>query len=72
MLWLTQHPRKHLPKTAPSVGWAYAAIARLGGFLDTKGTGRAGWQTMWRGWDELESRTEGFKLTRLAMKAGQK
>jgi len=71
VLWLTRHPRKRLPTAPPSVAWAYDAIARLGGFLDTKRTGRAGWQTLWKGWDELTSRVEGFRVAMRMREAGQ-
>ena len=28
-------------------------VARLGGFLDRKGDGEPGWQTIWHGWEKL-------------------
>jgi hypothetical protein len=48
LLWLS---REHtpLPKSAPSLRWACLALARLGGFTDTKRTGRPGWDALWHG-----------------------
>ena len=30
-------------------------VARLGGFLNRKSDGEPGWQTLWRGWEKLQS-----------------
>jgi hypothetical protein len=38
--------------------------ARLGGFLARKGDGDPGWQTLWHGWQQLETITIGFDLAR--------
>jgi hypothetical protein len=46
-LWLTT--QKGPPATPPSARWACLAVARLGGFIDTKRTGRSGWEALWRG-----------------------
>lgn len=53
---------KPLPATPPSLQWAGLAVAKLGGFTDTKRTGRPGWDTLWRGWLRLQERVEGFLL----------
>lgn len=58
-LWLAQETAP-LPHTPPSLRWAYENIARLGGWHDSKRTGRVGWQTLWNGWFILQARTEGF------------
>jgi hypothetical protein len=50
--------RSKLPEHPPTVRWAYYGIARMGGWIDTKGTGRVGWQTMWLGWQRLEERVD--------------
>ena len=63
VLWLTNRD-KPVPKQAPSLRWASQAIAKLGGFTDTKRTGRPGWDTLWRGWARLQERVEGFRLAR--------
>lgn len=62
VLWISTERSKPSPQ-APSMAWAYRAIARLGGFTDTKRTGRAGWATIWRGWDRLQERLEGYQLS---------
>ncbi|RYF46159.1 MAG: IS4 family transposase [Cytophagaceae bacterium] len=43
---------------------AYEAIGRLGGFADTKGTGRIGTSTMWRGWMRFQDRFIGWQMAR--------
>lgn len=60
VLWVTME-RSKPPRKVPNQEWAYYAIAKLGGWLDTKRTGRVGWDTMWRGWFRLAERVEGFK-----------
>ena len=54
------------PSMAPSIRWACLAVAKLGGFTDTKRTGRPGWDTMWHGWFRLQERLEGYRMTKLA------
>jgi hypothetical protein len=55
-------PGRPVPKRPPTIGWATLAIARLGGWRDTKQTGRIGWQALWRGWSKLEDLVEGWCL----------
>lgn len=69
-LWLSllkKGQQKPLPPEPPSIMWAYYGIAQLGGFLDTKRTGRVGWQTIWKGWARLADRTEAFELALVAV-----
>ena len=51
---------------APAQGWTnrnfVRALARLGGFLGRTGDGEPGWQTIWRGWQVLHERVQGFML----------
>src|SRR5260363_21670 len=55
VLWTsTEHDRR--PTSPPTLGWAYLALAKLGGFTDTKRTGRPGWDTLWHGWFRLLER----------------
>jgi len=61
VLWLTTE-KKPLPKTPPTLRWAYERVAKLGGFIDTKRTGRAGWEAMWTGWFLLQERVRGYRL----------
>lgn len=63
VLWITRE-RSRPPKRAPSLRWAYEAIARLGGWMDTKQTGRASWQTIWHGWFRLQERVDTYLSTR--------
>lgn len=53
MLWVSIEKKKPLPAKAPSLQWAYRALARLGHWSDTKRTGRASWEVLWRGWQRL-------------------
>ena len=53
-----------LPKRPPDLAWAWRALATLGGFMDTKRTGRPGWDTLWRGWQTLQERLTGWRLAR--------
>lgn len=41
------------------------AIARLGGYLDRKGDGPPGWQTLWKGWMRVMDVLEGVHLAAL-------
>lgn len=60
VLWVTQEGTA-VPAQVPSKRWAYKAIANLGGWTDTKRTGRAGWQAMWNGWFRLQERVHGYQ-----------
>jgi hypothetical protein len=51
--------KKSLPKIIPSAAWAYRAIAKLGGWNDSKRSGKAAWSTIWKGWFRLKERLEG-------------
>lgn len=63
VLWLSTEPNKQLPKKAPPASWAFYAVAKLGGFSDTKRTGRVGWDTIWHGWFRLQERLQGYQLS---------
>jgi hypothetical protein len=65
VLWVSTQ-RSTPPSTAPSIRWACLAVAKLGGFTDTKRTGRPGWGTMWHGWFRLQERLEGYQMSKLA------
>lgn len=53
-----------------SLQWAYMAIARLGGFMDSKRTGIASWGTLWEGWQTLQSKLDGFIAAKEMMALG--
>lgn len=52
--------KKEYPKSIPSAAWAYKAIAKLGGWNDSKRTGKAAWATVWKGFFRLRERVEGY------------
>jgi hypothetical protein len=62
ILWRSIEKRKKLPSQPPSLGWVYQAIAKLGGWANTKRTGKACWSTIWKGWFRLSERVEGHEL----------
>lgn len=61
VLWKTVE-KKELPADTPSAAWAYKTIAKLGGWNDSKKTGKASWSAIWDGWFRLSERVEGFRL----------
>jgi hypothetical protein len=61
-LWLSVEKGQPLPQERPTVAWAFYALARLGGWYDTKRTGRVGWEAMWEGWFRLRERLLGWRL----------
>jgi hypothetical protein len=72
VLWLSVEKKKSLPKQAPGLGWAHRAIAKLGGWNDTKRTGKASWATIWKGWFKLSERIEGYTLFKDCMSSNGK
>jgi hypothetical protein len=46
----------------PTLGQVVPLIARLGGHMGRKGDGPPGWITLWRGWQRLSERVEGYRL----------
>ncbi len=55
-------PKKRMPRTPPTLRVALEQIARLGGWSDSKRTGRIGWITLWRGWSQLQTLVQGARL----------
>lgn len=47
-----------------TVGDVMLALGHLGGHLNRKGDGMPGWQTLWRGWNQLQSLLTGFRLAK--------
>lgn len=73
VLWQTDKSKRKPDlqgDAAPSLQWAYLAVARLGGFTDSKRTGIAGWATLWAGWEKLQERVAGFLTTKELIEAG--
>lgn len=69
VLWFASQKKgqkkKGPPKTKPNLVWAYREIAKLGGWSDSKRTGRASWLTIWHGWFRLKERLEGFLAAKM-------
>lgn len=63
-LWATVESKAPMPTRPPTAHWALRAIAKLGGWYDTKKTGRVGWKTIWRGWFKLQEYTVGWRAAR--------
>ena len=62
ILFKALNKKKKLPKKVPDMKWAYQSMGKLGGWKDTKRTGRVSWKTLWTGWDKLEILIEGYEL----------
>ncbi len=54
----------------PALQWAYQALVKLGEFTDSKRTGIAGWDTLWKSLAKLQERVNGFQTAREMMAAG--
>lgn len=66
-LWLLSWDTKGrpLPAQAPPVRWAVEKIANLGGWIKSKQTMAIGWQTLWRGWQQLDAHVAGFLVAQV-------
>ena len=62
ILWLKIEKNKKPPSQAPSLHWFYYAIAKLGGWYDSKRNGRVGVKSMWKGWLKLAEIIESITL----------
>ena len=71
LLMKMKKPRGWNGKDVPSLKWAYQSIAKLGGFTDTKRTGIAGWETIWEGWDKLQSYVVGYRVAKEMLADGE-
>jgi hypothetical protein len=65
-----QSKSKKKPLEEGTMQWAYMAVAKLGGFADTKRTGIAGWSTLWIGWEHLQERVQGLIMAKEMQKDG--
>jgi len=61
LLWL-KRIGSVLPKTPPTMKWAYLELAKLGGWKDTKRNGQASIKRLWEGWLKLQTTLEGYDL----------
>ncbi|WP_019615382.1 IS4 family transposase [Psychromonas ossibalaenae] len=62
ILWLKIEKNKAVPKKTPSLHWFYYAIAKLGGWYDSKRNGRVGVKAMWQGWLKLAEMMESIAM----------
>lgn len=58
------YPGGTISNDIPSENQVYRALAKLGGFLDTKRTKIAGWQTLWKGYYRFQERLSAWKLAK--------
>lgn len=63
LLWL-KRVKTTRPDTPPNAKWAYMELAKLGGWKDTKRTGRASVKVLWQGWFKLQTILEGYELAK--------
>ncbi len=56
ILWLTVEKNSPVPSSVPDRRWAYRAIGKLGGWTDSKRTGRVGVKTLWQGYFRLQDK----------------
>ena len=55
---------RQIPIEALTAYRFWREVARLGGFLGRKSDGEPGWQTLWRGWYELDLMVLGARIAR--------
>lgn len=67
LLWIKTE-QKDLPEKPPSMHWAYYALAKLGGWYDSKNDGIVGWQRLWDGWYRLTQLLEGANIMQKQLK----
>lgn len=67
VLFISRNKRRKMPVEAPSMRWAYHSLGRLGGWKDTKRTGRVSWKSLWEGWEKLDLLVTGYELYRKEM-----
>lgn len=53
---------RHLDAAQMTIYQFWREVAKFGGFLGRKHDGEPGWQTLWRGWNYLYPRFEGYLL----------
>lgn len=70
-LWLELLKAKRKIDTQAVTNYEFwRALAKLGGFLGRRHDGEPGWQTIWRGWQELHTLAEGAELALQHRKCG--
>ncbi len=66
ILWAHHNKGKPLPKEIPTRTWAYRHIGHLGGWFDSKRTGRVGIKAYWKGYWRLQAMVNGDLLAQEA------
>lgn len=62
-IWLKMlQAKRKLPAAEPTIYDFWRAVALLGGFLGRRGDGEPGWQTIWRGWQDLHQLVDGARI----------
>lgn len=61
-LWQATERGLAIPAQPPNCRWALRAVAKLGGWMDSKHTGRPGYPALWKGWDRLLERVDALQL----------
>ncbi len=61
VLWFLKE-KKTLPDKPPSLLWFFQTLAKLGGWYDSKRTGRPGWLAIWKGCMKLQLVIEGYRV----------
>ena len=59
---LLRHFRLPADGPPPTLREAVRLVAHLGGFLNRRGDGEPGVKCLWRGWQELQTLTKGYRL----------
>lgn len=67
LLWIKTE-QEDLPEKPPSMFWAYYAIAKLGGWHNSKNDGVVGLQRLWDGWYKLTQLLEGANIMKKQLK----
>lgn len=70
LLLLLTRVRPRLKRELITVDQFIREVAKLGGFIGRKSDGDPGWQTIWRGWRELQLLRRGFDLARTPAECG--
>lgn len=66
ILWAHRNKGKPFPEQVPTRAWAYRNIGHLGGWIDSKHTGRVGIKAFWQGYWRLQAMVNGYLLAQQA------
>jgi len=62
LLWVKLNKGGVIPKETPSLYWFYYALAKLGGWYDSKRNGRVGVKALYSGWFKLMEMVESAEI----------